>query len=254
MLATHRRRISAPSVPEIFCGAMRVAERLGHLAAVAVDHEAVREQALVRRMAVEHAGSEQRRVEPAAVLVRAFEVHVGGIGRLGLVRAAQHGEVRGARVEPDVERVAALFVLGVRRRAARSAVTLCHASMPPFSTRFATSSSSSGVRGCSAPVSLCRKNGIGTPHWRWRESVQSGRLAIMPCRRALPQSGKNCVFSMPRSAVSRRLSPADFLVHRGEPLRRGAQDHRRLVPPAVHVAVHVASSRPRAARPSPRWS
>ena len=59
----------------------------------------------------------------------------------------------------------------------------------PASTRLATASSSSMVRGCSAPVSLCTKNGMGTPHCRCRDSVQSGRLAIMPCRRALPHSG-----------------------------------------------------------------
>ena len=47
---------------------------------------------------------------------------------------------------------------------------------------------------------------MGTPHCRWRDSVQSGRLAIMPCRRAWPQAGKNCVFSTPRSAVARNDS------------------------------------------------
>ena len=75
--------------------------------------------------------------------------------------------------------------------------------MPPCSTRCATCSSSSSARGCSSPVSLRMKNGIGTPHWRWRDSVQSGRLAIIPCSRALPQAGKNRVASMPRSAVAR---------------------------------------------------
>ncbi|CKT30107.1 Uncharacterised protein [Mycobacterium tuberculosis] len=45
------------------------------------------------------------------------------------------------------------------------------------------------VRGCSSPESLCRKNGIGTPQLRWRLMHQSGRPAIMSCRRALPFSG-----------------------------------------------------------------
>ncbi|CFW02907.1 Uncharacterised protein [Bordetella pertussis] len=65
----------------------------------------------------------------------------------------------------------------------------CQASMPPFSTRCAICSSSSTVRGCSSPVSLCTKKAIGTPHWRCRDSVQSGRLAIIACRRARPQAG-----------------------------------------------------------------
>ena len=59
----------------------------------------------------EHARHQQRRMEPAAVLVGAFEVEVGREARSRRVRAAQHRVVRGARVEPDVERVAALLVL-----------------------------------------------------------------------------------------------------------------------------------------------
>jgi hypothetical protein len=45
------------------------------------------------------------------------------------------------------------------------------------------------VRGCSSPVSLCRKKGMGTPQLRWREMHQSGRPAIMSRRRAWPFSG-----------------------------------------------------------------
>ena len=111
--------------------------------------------------------------------------------------------------------------------------------MPCCSISLATCSSSSGVRGCSSPVSLCTKKAIGTPHWRWRDSVQSGRLAIMPCRRAWPQSGKNVVSSMPRQRglAQRRAAVLRRDVHAGEPLGGGAVDDRRLVAPAVHVAV-----------------
>ena len=54
-----------------------VAERLRHLAAFAVDGEAVRQQRVVRRAAVEHRRGQQRRMEPAAMLVRAFEIQIG---------------------------------------------------------------------------------------------------------------------------------------------------------------------------------
>ena len=81
----------------------------------------------------------------------------------------------------------------------------CHASMPSFSTRLATSSRSSTVRGCGSPLSLCTKKAIGTPHWRWRDKVQSGRLAIMLCKRCFPQAGKNSVLSIPFNAVSRSV-------------------------------------------------
>ena len=97
----------------------RVALRLRHLAAFEVDDEAVRKQSLVGRDAVQHARHQQRRVEPAAVLVRAFEVEVSRKSGLLLVRAAQHGEMRGPRVEPHVERVAAFLVafgLGTQQR------------------------------------------------------------------------------------------------------------------------------------------
>ncbi|MNM99786.1 hypothetical protein D3C81_1123550 [compost metagenome] len=47
-----------------------------------------------------------------------------------------------------------------------AASSLNQASMPSCSTRLATASISSTVRGCSSPVCLCRKNGIGTPQLR----------------------------------------------------------------------------------------
>ena len=48
-----------------------------------------------------------------------------------------------------------------------------------------------------------------------------------------------------------RAVEARHLVHAGEPLHRGAQDHRRLVAPAVHVAVNVIAAS-RTARRVPR--
>jgi hypothetical protein len=69
--------ISAPSLSLVFLRIDAVLERLAHLAALAVDGEAVGQQAAVRRAAVQRAGDQQRRVEPAAMLVVAFEVQVG---------------------------------------------------------------------------------------------------------------------------------------------------------------------------------
>ena len=79
--------------------------------------------------------------------------------------------------------------------------------MPACSTRFATISSSSGVRGCSSPVSLWVKKGIGTPQLRWRETHQSGRFLIIASSRARPQVGKNCVASTAAIACSRNVPP-----------------------------------------------
>ena len=79
------------------------------------------------------------------------------------------------------------------------------ASIPDFSTRSATCSVSSAVRGCSFPFSLCRKKGIGTPQLRWRETHQSGRPLIIASSRARPQAGKNSVASTAFSAICRSV-------------------------------------------------
>ena len=54
-----------------------VAERLRHLAAFAVDDEPVREHLVERRAPARANADQERAVEPAAMLVAAFEVDVG---------------------------------------------------------------------------------------------------------------------------------------------------------------------------------
>ena len=66
----------------------------------------------------------------------------------------------------------------------------------------------------------------------------------MPAMRCSPQAGVHCTLWMSRSAFARR----PVLLHADEPLRRGAEDHRRLVAPAMRIAVRD-SSRDAAARP-----
>jgi hypothetical protein len=85
------------SAPSFWLTALRldaVAQALAHLAALAVDGEAVRQQAAVGRAAVQRAGQQQRAVEPAAVLVVAFQVQVG------LGAAVVAARVPAARVRP----------------------------------------------------------------------------------------------------------------------------------------------------------
>ena len=99
----------------------RVAQRLAHLAALAVGGKAVSQQAPVRCAAIQGAAQQQRAVEPAAVLVVAFQIQVrlrtfGMEGRHAVsvfVAAAQHMLKGGARVEPDFQNVGAL---GIERR------------------------------------------------------------------------------------------------------------------------------------------
>ena len=80
-----------------------------------VEHEAVGQHGVVGRAAAGAAGLEQRGVEPAAVLVGAFEVHHRvGTAVADPVQACERGEglrilqregVGRARIEPDVEHV-----------------------------------------------------------------------------------------------------------------------------------------------------
>ena len=91
-----------------------VAGALAHLVALAVDREAVRQDALVGRAAVHGAGRQQRGMEPAAVLVMAFQIEVG-LGAIVMaatrVGTLEHRGVCGAGVEPDFQNVAALGVV-----------------------------------------------------------------------------------------------------------------------------------------------
>src|SRR5207244_5857068 len=57
----------------------------------------------VRSLVTSADGAEQGRMKPSAVLVAAFEVKVGGPGKIGFV--AEHGGMAATRFEPNVENV-----------------------------------------------------------------------------------------------------------------------------------------------------
>src|ERR1043165_6736430 len=77
----------------------------------------------------------QRRLEPAAMLLVALEVDVGGPGQLR--PRPQHGDLRAARVEPDVENVALLAVLALDALRARRAVEVGRRAVEPGVGAFA---------------------------------------------------------------------------------------------------------------------
>src|SRR6267378_798557 len=79
------KQIRAPLFAN-FDGVERVAEGLGHWAALFVERPAVGDHATIRRSVAHARGNQQRTVEPAAILIRAFEINVRG--PLG---ALQHG-------------------------------------------------------------------------------------------------------------------------------------------------------------------
>ena len=94
--------VSAHLVADLV-GVDDVAERLGHLAALTVEREALRDDRLVRSMAVGTHRGEQRALEPTAVLVGALEVHIRRILQLGTVLA--DGLPGDAGIPPHVEDV-----------------------------------------------------------------------------------------------------------------------------------------------------
>jgi hypothetical protein len=117
-----------------------VAGRFGHLLALAIDHEAVRQQGLVRRVAVAGAAGQQTGLEPAAMLVGAFQIQVGRV-RQAFAFLQQAG-VGDAGIEPDIQRVLVLDVkLGFVAQQFSFGSRLNQASMPRCSTRLATCSS-----------------------------------------------------------------------------------------------------------------
>jgi hypothetical protein len=183
-----------------------VALRLRHLVALAVDDEAVRQQRLVRGAAVDGAAGEQRRLEPAAMLVGTFEIHVGRIGEIAGVRAAQHVTVRGAGVEPDVERVLHLDVApgfvpeqfgGIQPEPGFDALLL-----DPQRDLF---DQFGGARVRQRRFPCAGRRGSAPPSCAGARRTSPAGCFIIASRRARPQDGKNCVSSTARSAIQRSV-------------------------------------------------
>ena len=87
-----------------------IAQRLGHLAALLVHGEPVGQHALVGRALVHGLGHQQRTVEPAAMLVRPFQVHLHRCGDLRALLA--HAFEAHARIGPHVHDVGDLAIIG----------------------------------------------------------------------------------------------------------------------------------------------
>ena len=101
--------MSAPLVSITLSGSTTLPDDLGHLAAVAVQREAVGGGRLVRCLPTRAAGLQQRGLEPAAMLVGALQHQVGA----GVAEAHLGDEgVGAAAVEPHVQDVLDRLPLG----------------------------------------------------------------------------------------------------------------------------------------------
>ena len=238
-----------------------VAERLRHLAAVLVEHEAVGQHHVERRAAARAAAFQQRGMEPAAMLVGAFEIHhrVGAAVDLALDagelremhRVFQHEGVRRAGIEPDVADVVDLLPVLVgaacrgSARARRPRTRRRRLRLEGLGDALVRPRGPAGFRP-SRPASRATNTAIGTPQARWREITQSGRLSIMPVMRFSPGGGTQRVPLIACSARARSVSsrPCRYrLVHGDEPLRRVAEDDRLLRAPGMRILVLEPAAR-----------
>ncbi len=210
-----------------------VATRFRHLASIGVHGEPVREHRPVRRATVNACGCEQRGLEPATVLVGAFEVQIGGEGQPRAPR--QHAGVRDAGVEPHVQGIVDPFVL-------RCIITQqlhgidCE---PGIDTTFFDAQ-----RRLLDQLRRARMELTALAVHEQSDRHAPGALArnapvgaiLQHALDARPPPGRHELHVADRLA---RSGQQQVGLHGDEPLGRCAKDHRRLVAPAVRVAVLV---------------
>ena len=226
-----------------FLGRRDVAQRLGHLAPFLVRDEAVGQHGVVRRPTAGAAGFEQGGMEPAAMLVRAFEIERGRPDQLARLLLQAEG-VGAAALEPDVENVVDLFPRAVAVHLAEEALARA-VHEPGVGTFFAEGFDNArvdrrivqhfagrrvGENGDRhAPGALARDHPI-------RPLLDHGVQAV-PARR---REEAGCVDGIERGlAQALRLAVA----HADEPLRRVAEDDRLFRAPGMGVLVLQAAAR-----------
>ena len=219
-----------------------VAERLGHLAALAVKREALRDDRLVGSCAVRAHRGHKRAHEPTAVLVGTFEVHI--CRELEVVAMLAHGGMRNARVPPHVEDVLVrLQVMAAAFRAdARVAEVACGVVGEPAVGALAAEQCDNGVErrvvhdrfttvlagesgNGNAPIALAGDAPV-------RTALHHGPDALHGMRRV-----ERDLRELVERLLAQRVAIVERFVHRDEPLARRAEDDRLLAAPAVRIAV-----------------
>ena len=130
-----------------------IAERFGHFHALGIHREAVGEHRFVGRTAAGAAGFKQARLEPSAMLIGAFQIHIrqragisDGADKLGPMAAFQREHMGAARIEPDIKNVGDhLIIIGV---AAGPEIIACARLLPRIDAL-------AGDRGDDARIDCC---------------------------------------------------------------------------------------------------
>ena len=195
------RRISAPYCSMTSCGA-RHCPGTSTSCAVFRHHEAMRQHSVIGRATACATAFQQRGMEPAAMLVRAFEIQRRRPARSSPL--FQHEGMGRAGIEPDIENVRDLLVIvGIVVVAKEPLAGRGEPGIGTFFFERLRMRSITALIAQGSPVSLLTKTVIGTPQARWRDSTQSGRSRSCRAGGSRPMRDKR-VSSMALSAFSRR--------------------------------------------------
>src|SRR5690554_763815 len=215
-----------------FLGRDHVAHGFGHLVALAVHGEAVGQHLLVRGHAVHGDGGFQGGLEPAAVLVRAFQVHIGR-ELAQLFTYPQYRIVGDAGIKPDIQGIQDFFVLvGVCAQQFVLVDVVPGVDATDFHRLGHFLDQRLGVR-----VQL-----LGFLMDKQGDRHAPGALTGNTPVRALLKHGFNTILAPARNPANaldgfQGVSAQIELVHTDEPLGGGPVDQRGLGSPAVRVAV-----------------
>ena len=207
-----------------------------HDAALAVHGPAVGEHLAVRRVAAHRNAGQQRRLEPAAVLIAALKVHVrrpyaGGVEQHG-------GDVGAAGIEPAVERVGLLGEAGAAAAVrADEAVReeILRLGVKPDVRAVLAEEAGDLLNGLRRADGLAAVGAV-----EHRDGQTPAALAGDAPVGALADHGEHAVVApagMPDHLVRGGAGVVLERIDRAEPLRRGAEDDGLVAAPAVRVAV-----------------
>ena len=215
-------------------GIDHIAQGLAHLAALLVEGEAVGEHPPVGGVAVHRHRGEQAALEPAAVLVGALQVEIGGAAQPA---PFEHPGPGGARVEPHVHGVGALAPLvglsGPGRRQQARLVPL-----PPDVGAVLGDQLPGVGQGVGVEQHLARLPVIKDGD-RHAPGALAGDAPVAP----LAHHGLDAVAAAGGQPLHRRDGVEGLAaepVHRGEPLFGGPEDGGLLGAPVVGITVFVA--------------
>ena len=212
-----------------------VAYRFGHFAAFAINYIAMSQYGFIRSTACNSNRGQQRGLEPAAMLVTAFEVHSNRPGKLRTLCSNSH--VRGTAIEPYVHDVGFLMeVLAAAFRADSAFRQQLFSSMsPPCVTALFFEPVSNGVNSSLVNQMLAAVVAVEYRD-RYAPYALTADAPVMTVANhvmnTLLAPGRN-----PLNIVDRFQCVITEAVDRSEPLRGCAENNRVFAAPAVCILV-----------------